>query len=201
MSTSPPTLDPIRRLVLAFSRLPGIGEKTATRLTFYVLNAPDDVARELSSALGDIRDRVRFCSVCCNLTEADPCRLCADPRRDDRVVCVVESVPSLLAVERTGEFRGRYHVLHGVLSPLDGIGPEALHLKELVSRVAHGVEEIIVATNPSVEGEATALYIQRLMRPLGVKVTRIASGVAVGSDLEYADQVTLSRALAGRREM
>lgn len=201
MSTSPPTLDPIRRLVLAFSRLPGIGEKTATRLTFYVLNAPDDVARELSSALGDIRDRVRFCSVCCNLTEADPCRLCADPRRDDRVVCVVESVPSLLAVERTGEFRGRYHVLHGVLSPLDGIGPEALHLKELVNRVAHGVEEIIVATNPSVEGEATALYIQRLMRPLGVKVTRIASGVAVGSDLEYADQVTLSRALAGRREM
>ncbi len=201
MSTSPPTLDPIRRLVLAFSRLPGIGEKTATRLTFYVLNAPDDVARELSSALGDIRDRVRFCSVCCNLTEADPCRLCADPRRDDRVVCVVESVPSLLAVERTGEFRGRYHVLHGVLSPLDGIGPEALHLKELVSRVAQGVEEIIVATNPSVEGEATALYIQRLMRPLGVKVTRIASGVAVGSDLEYADQVTLSRALAGRREM
>jgi recombination protein RecR len=201
VSTSPPTLDPIRRLVLAFSRLPGIGEKTATRLTFYVLNAPDDVARELSSALGDIRDRVRFCSVCCNLTEADPCRLCADPRRDDRVVCVVESVPSLLAVERTGEFRGRYHVLHGVLSPLDGIGPEALHLKELVSRVAQGVEEIIVATNPSVEGEATALYIQRLMRPLGVKVTRIASGVAVGSDLEYADQVTLSRALAGRREM
>lgn len=201
MSTSPPTLDPIRRLVLAFSRLPGIGEKTATRLTFYVLNAPDDVARDLSAALGDIRDRVRFCSVCCNLTEADPCRLCADPRRDDRVVCVVESVPSLLAVERTGEFRGRYHVLHGVLSPLDGIGPEALHLKELVSRVAHGVEEIIVATNPSVEGEATALYIQRLMRPLGVKVTRIASGVAVGSDLEYADQVTLSRALAGRREM
>jgi recombination protein RecR len=201
LSTSPPTLDPIRRLVLAFSRLPGIGEKTATRLTFYVLNAPDDVARELSSALGDIRDRVRFCSVCCNLTEADPCRLCADPRRDDRVVCVVESVPSLLAVERTGEFRGRYHVLHGVLSPLDGIGPEALHLKELVTRVAHGIEEIIVATNPSVEGEATALYIQRLMRPLGVKVTRIASGVAVGSDLEYADQVTLSRALAGRREM
>lgn len=201
MSTSPPTLDPIRRLVLAFSRLPGIGEKTATRLTFYVLNAPDDVARELSSALGDIRERVRFCSVCCNLTEADPCRLCADPRRDDRVVCVVESVPSLLAVERTGEFRGRYHVLHGVLSPLDGIGPEALHLKELVTRVAHGIEEIIVATNPSVEGEATALYIQRLMRPLGVKVTRIASGVAVGSDLEYADQVTLSRALAGRREM
>lgn len=198
---STPAVDPIRRLVLAFSRLPGIGEKTATRLTFFVLNAPEEVAHELSAALGDIRERVRSCSVCRNLTESDPCRFCADPRRDDRLVCVVETVQSLLAIERTGEFRGRYHVLHGVLSPLEGIGPEALHLKELVMRVARDVEEIIVATNPSVEGEATALYIQRLMRPLGVKVSRIASGVAVGSDLEYADQVTLSRALVGRREM
>lgn len=198
---SEPTGDPIRRAVLAFSRLPGIGEKTATRLTFFLLNAPEEVARELSGALGELRGRVRFCSVCCNLTEADPCRFCADPRRDDRLVCVVESVPSLLAIERTGEFRGRYHVLHGVLSPLDGVGPEALHLRELVARVGRGIDEIIVATNPSVEGEATALYIQRLLRPLGVRVTRIASGVAVGSDLEYADQVTLSRALSGRREM
>jgi recombination protein RecR len=193
--------DPIRRLVLAFSRLPGIGEKTATRLTFFVLNGPPDIARELSAALADIRDRVRFCSVCCNLTEADPCRFCADPRRDDRLVCVVESVPGLLAIERTGEFRGRYHVLHGVISPLDGIGPEQLRLKELVARVALGVEEVIVATNPSVEGEATALYIQRLMRPLGVRMTRIASGVSVGTDLEYADQATLGRALSARREM
>jgi recombination protein RecR len=193
--------DPIRRLVLAFSRLPGIGEKTATRLTFFVLNGPPDVARELSAALADIRERVRFCSVCCNLTEADPCRFCADPRRDDRLVCVVESVPSLLAIERTGEFRGRYHVLHGVISPLDGIGPEQLRLKELVARVALGIDEVIVATNPSVEGEATALYIQRLMRPLGVRMTRIASGVSVGTDLEYADQATLGRALTARREM
>ncbi len=193
--------DPIRRLVLAFSRLPGIGEKTATRLTFFVLNGPPEVARELSAALADIRERVRFCSVCCNLTEADPCRFCADPRRDDRLVCVVESVPGLLAIERTGEFRGRYHVLHGVISPLDGIGPEQLRLKELVARVALGIEEVIVATNPSVEGEATALYIQRLMRPLGVRMTRIASGVSVGTDLEYADQATLGRALSARREM
>ncbi|MCK6575391.1 recombination mediator RecR [Myxococcota bacterium] len=193
--------DPIRRLVLAFSRLPGIGEKTATRLTFFVLNGPPEVARELSAALADVRERVRFCSVCCNLTEADPCRFCADPRRDDRLVCVVESVPSLLAIERTGEFRGRYHVLHGVISPLDGVGPEQLRLKELVARVALGVDEVIVATNPSVEGEATALYIQRLMRPLGVRMTRIASGVSVGSDLEYADQATLGRALSARREM
>ena len=144
MTGQAPALDPIRRLVLAFSRLPGIGEKTATRLTFFVLNAPEDVARELSVALGDIRERVRSCSVCCNLTECDPCRFCADPRRDDRLVCVVESVQSLLAIERTGEFRGRYHVLHGVLSPLDGIGPEALHLKELVVRCMHlGAEHLI----------------------------------------------------------
>ncbi len=193
--------DPIRRLVHAFTRLPGIGEKSATRLTFFILNAPEEVARDLADALSDIRERVRFCSVCRNLTEADPCRFCADPRRDDRLVCVVESVPSLLAVERTGEYRGRYHVLHGVLSPLDGVGPEALHLKSLVTRVAQGVDEVIVATNPSVEGEATALYIQRLLKPLGIRMTRIASGVAVGSDLEYADQATLGRALTGRRDM
>jgi len=193
--------DPIRRLVLAFSRLPGIGEKTATRLTFFVLNGSPEVARELTAALADVRERVRLCSVCCNLTEADPCRFCADPRRDDRLVCVVESVPSLLAIERTGEYRGRYHVLHGVISPLDGVGPDQLRLKELVVRVALGVDEVIVATNPSVEGEATALYIQRLMRPLGIRMTRIASGVSVGSDLEYADQATLGRALSARREM
>lgn len=201
MAGAAPLQDPIRRLVLALTRLPGIGERTATRLTFFLLNAAPEVASDLSAALADLRERVRFCRVCANLTEADPCRFCADPRRDDHLICVVESVPSLLAIERTGEYRGRYHVLHGVLSPLDGVGPEALHLKELVARLGHGVDEVIVATNPSVEGEATALYLQRLLRPLGVRVTRIASGVAVGSDLEYADQLTLSRALAGRREM
>ncbi len=201
MAAAAPQADPIRRLVLALSRLPGIGEKTATRLTFFLLNAERQTTTELAAALADLHERVHLCSVCCNLTEQDPCRFCADPRRDAGVVCVVESVPSLLAVERTGEFRGRYHVLHGVLAPLDGVGPEALHLRELVARIGGGVTEVIVATNPSVEGEATALYIQRLLRPLGVRVTRIASGVPIGSDLEYADQVTLSRALMGRREM
>ncbi len=192
--------DPIRRLVHAFSRLPGIGEKSATRLAFFVLRSDPAVAHDLAEALTEIKARVGLCSVCCNLTELDPCRLCQDPRRDDRVICVVESVPSLLAIERTGEFRGRYHVLHGVLAPLDGVGPEALHLKELMARL-DGVEELIVATNPTVEGEATALYLRRLVSPLGVRVTRIASGVPTGADLEYADQVTLSRALSGRREL
>lgn len=151
-------------------------------------------------------EQIRFCSVCCNLTQGDPCALCADPRRDDRVICVVENVPDLLAIERTREFRGRYHVLHGALSPLDGIGPDALRIKELVRRMSTSgdrepVNEVIVATNPDVEGEATALYLQRLLKPLGVKVTRIAQGVPMGGDLEYADQVTLARALAGRREL
>ncbi len=181
--------------------MPGIGEKSATRLAFHVLNADDLVARELAEALVEVKRRIRLCSVCCNLTEADPCRFCADPRRNDQIICVVESVQGMLAIERTGEFRGRYHVLHGVLAPLDGIGPDELHLKELIQRLGSEVEEVIVATNPSVEGEATALYIQRLASPLGVRVTRIASGVPIGSDLEYADQVTLSRALEGRREI
>lgn len=192
--------DPIQRLIHAFSRLPGIGGKTAARLAFFVLDADARVARDLASALVEVRERIRKCSTCCSLTELDPCRYCADPRRDDRVICVVESVPAQLAVERTGEFRGRYHVLHGLLAPLDGVGPDQLHLAELLRRL-DGVEELIIATSPSVEGEATALYIQRLAGPLGVKVTRIASGVPIGSDLEYADQVTLSRALSGRREL
>lgn len=193
--------DPIRRLIHAFSRLPGVGEKTAARLTFHLMKADEAVARDLAEALIEVREKVRLCSVCCNLTEQDPCRFCADPRRDDRVICVVESVPGLLAIERTGEFRGRYHVLHGVLAPLEGVGPDQLHLRELIARLRGGVEEVIVATNPSVEGEATALYIQRLAGPIGVRVTRIASGVPIGSDLEYADQVTLTRALEGRRDL
>ena len=197
MSTS----DPIRRLVHAFTRLPGIGEKSATRLAFHVLNADALVARELASALVEVKERIQLCSVCCNLTEADPCRFCSDPRRDDTIICVVESVQGLMAIERTGDYRGRYHVLHGVLAPLDGVGPDELHLRELITRLRGTVEEVIVATNPSVEGEATALYIHRLAAPLGVRVTRIASGVPIGSDLEYADQVTLSRALEGRRQI
>ncbi len=193
--------DPIKRLIHAFTRLPGIGEKTATRLAFFVLDADEIVPRELAESLIEATSKVSLCSVCCNLTESDPCHICNDPRRDPSLICVVESVPSLMAVERTGEYRGLYHVTHGVFSPLEGIGPDELHLRELVNRLRGEVHEIIVATNPSVEGEATALYIQRLCRPLGVKVTRIASGVPIGSDLEYADQVTLARALEGRREL
>lgn len=193
--------DPIRRLIHAFTRLPGIGEKSAARLAFFVLEADESVALDLSEALVEVRQKIRLCSVCCTLTELDPCRMCSDTRRDERVICVVESVPGLMAIERTGEFRGRYHVLHGLIAPLDGIGPDQIHLRELVVRLGAGVDEVIVATSPSVEGEATALYIQRLCRPLGVKVTRIASGVPIGSELEYADQVTLARALSGRREL
>lgn len=193
--------DPIRRLIHAFSRLPGVGEKTAARFTFFLLNADAEIAGDLSKALAEVKEKIRLCSVCCNLTEQDPCRFCADPRRDDRTICVVESVPSMLALERTGEYRGRYHVLHGVLAPLDGVGPDDLHLRELVTRLREGVEEVIVATNPSVEGEATALYIQRLAAPLGVRTTRIAAGVPIGADLEFADQVTLTRALEGRRDL
>ena len=192
---------PIDRLVHAFSRLPGIGEKTATRLAFFMLQSKASLSHELAEALVEARDKVKLCSVCCNFTELDPCRFCTDSKRDDEVICVVESVQGLRAVEATGEFRGRYHVLHGALSPLDGVGPEQLHIQELLARLRNGVNEIIVATNPSIEGEATGLYLQRLCTPLNVRVTRIASGVPIGSDLEYADQVTLARALSGRRDL
>jgi recombination protein RecR len=197
------TKDPIARLTLLFARLPGVGEKTAQRLAFHVLKSPPDYARELAEALLALRVEVRLCSTCCNLTAQDPCAICKDPQRDARTVCVVESVPDLLAVERTREFRGRYHVLHGALSPLDGIGPDQLKIKELLARVGvePGLDEVIVATDPTVEGEATALYLTRLLKPLGVRVSRIAQGIPTGADLEYADQVTLARALAGRREL
>jgi recombination protein RecR len=193
--------DPIARLTVLFAKLPGVGEKTAQRLAFHVLKSPPGYARDLAEALLALREEVRLCSVCCNLTAQDPCPICEDPQRDGKMICVVESVPDLLAVERTREFRGRYHVLHGALSPLDGVGPDQLKIKELLPRLQHGVEEVIVATDPTVEGEATALYLTRLVKPLGVRVTRIAQGVPMGGDLEYADQVTLARALQGRREM
>ena len=166
-----------------------------------MLKSPPEYARELAEALLALRQEIRLCSSCCNLTAQDPCSICRDAQRDGRMICVVETVPDLLAIERTREFRGRYHVLHGALSPLDGIGPDQLKLKELVSRLHYGVEEVIVATDPTVEGEATALYITRLVKPLGVRVTRIAQGLPMGGDLEYADQVTLARALQGRREI
>ncbi len=194
--------DPIARLVKELARLPGIGEKTAQRLAFHVLDAGPAYAEALASAVvGVVRD-VRCCSTCQTLTDVDPCSICADPRRDARIICVVEGVPDLVAVERTHEFRGRYHVLHGALSPLDGVGPSDLKVRELLVRLeTEPAEEIVIATNPDVEGEATALYLAKLLKPLGVKVSRIAQGVPMGGDLEYADQVTLARALAGRREL
>ena len=196
--------DPIQRLILRLGRLPGIGEKTATRLAFHILRAPDAQARELAQAILEVRDKIRLCSVCCNLTESDPCNLCSDARRDASMLCVVAQPTDLLAIERSGQYHGRYHVLHGVLSPLDGIGPDDLRIADLLRRVREAGEpplEVILATSPNVEGEATAMYIARLLRPLGAKVTRIASGVPIGGELEYVDQVTLSRALEGRREM
>jgi recombination protein RecR len=194
--------DPIARLVKELARLPGIGEKTAQRLAFHILEAGPAYAGELSAAISSVVRDVRLCSACQTLTDQDPCPICRDPQRDGRLVCVVETVPDLLAVERTHEFRGRYHVLHGALSPLDGVGPSELKIRELLLRLEREpAEEVVVATNPDVEGEATALYLSKLLKPLGIKVTRIAQGVPMGGDLEYADQVTLARALAGRREL
>ena len=199
---------PIQRLVAELTKLPGIGEKTALRLAFHILKAKDGYAASLAGAIQAVVREVRLCTVCCALTQADPCALCADPRREEGLICVVEGVADLMAVERTREFRGRYHVLHGALSPLDGMGPEQLRIQELLARLPGGraassggsVTEVILATNPDIEGEATALYLTRLLRPLGVKVTRIAQGVPLGGDLELADQATLGRAITARRE-
>jgi recombination protein RecR len=194
--------DPLTQLVRLLARLPGVGEKTATRLAFHLLRAPATYAEELSSAILDVKRRMRHCSVCFHLTEQDPCSLCADPRREQSQVCVVSLPQDLIAIERTGSYRGRYHVLHGVLSPLDGVGPDDLRIQPLLERIGQGeIEEVILATSPSVEGDATALYLARLIKPLGVRVTRIASGVPIGGELEYADGVTLNRALESRREV
>ena len=194
--------EPVARLIEAFQKLPGIGPKTAQRLTFFLLKRPAEEAEELAASLGELKTRIVHCGTCFNVTEQDPCRICRDPARDAGVLCVVEEPNDLLALERTGEYRGRYHVLLGALSPLDGIGPEDLKVRELLARLdVQGVEEVILATNPSVEGEATAIYLAKLLKPLSVRITRIARGLPVGGDLEYADQVTLSKALEGRREM
>jgi recombination protein RecR len=199
---------PIARLVQQLGKLPGIGEKTAARLAFHILRASPEDAAALAAAIAEVKQKIRFCSVCCDLTEADPCAICRDARRDAGVVCVVAQPQDVVAIERTGGYRGRYHVLHGVLSPLDGIGPDDLRVTELVARCAgrpgdadQSVREAILATSPSVEGEATAVYLAKLLRPLGVRATRIATGVPIGGELEYADQVTLARAIDGRREM
>lgn len=194
--------DPIARLVKELAKLPGIGEKTAQRLAFHILKAGAGYAGDLAGAIAAVVRDVRLCSTCQTLTDRDPCPICRDERRDPRIVCVVEGVPDLLAIERTHEFRGRYHVLHGALSPLDGVGPADLKVRELLLRLeVEPADEVVIATNPDVEGEATALYLTKLLKPLGIKVTRIAQGIPMGGDLEYADQVTLARALAGRREL
>jgi recombination protein RecR len=195
---------PIQKLIDAFSRLPGIGPKTASRLTFYLLNAPEDIAGELSDALHELKANTVDCPICYNVTSAGrtECEICASPNRDPGVVCVVEEPLDVLAMERTGGFQGRYHVLRGALSPIEGIGPEDLTIRELVGRVKAGdVRELILATNPSMEGDATAMYIQQQLKVSSVKVTRLARGLPIGGDLEYADQTTLLRALMGRQEM
>jgi recombination protein RecR len=198
--------DPIRRLVQELARLPGIGEKTATRLAFHLIRSNRQQIRDLAQALLDATDKIRLCSVCMNMTEADPCSMCTDPRREAETICVVATPSDLIAIDRGGHFRGRYHVLHGLLSPLEGIGPDDIRLAELVRRLggaaeAAQVREVILATSPSVDGEATAMYIARTIKPLGVRVSRIATGLPVGGELEYSDQATIARALAGRATM
>jgi len=193
--------DPIRRLVQELARLPGIGEKSATRLAFHLVRGNRQLVRDLAQALLDVTERIRLCSTCMTMTEADPCATCTDTRREADTICVVASPSDLIAIDRGGHFRGRYHVLHGLLSPLEGIGPDDLRIAELIRRLGGDgspVREIIVATSPSVDGEATAMYIARVIKPLGVKVSRIATGLPVGGELEYSDQATIARALAGR---
>jgi recombination protein RecR len=194
--------EPVSRLIDEFSRLPGIGPKTASRLTFFLLRASADQAIALADALRDLKGRTRFCEVCFNITEASPCAICQSEDRDRRVICVVEEPLDVLAIERTRQFHGLYHVLHGAISPMEGVGPDDLKIRELLARVAQGtVEEVILATNPSLEGENTAVFIQKKLGSSQVRVTRLARGLPVGGDLEYADEVTLIRALEGRREM
>jgi recombination protein RecR len=194
--------DPLARLVEQLQKLPGIGAKGAQRLAFHILKNPRDDAERLVEAIRDVKEKVTYCSTCNNITEHDPCAFCTSPSRDQRLICVVEEPQNVSVVEKTREFRGVYHVLMGALSPLHGVGPDDLKITGLLARVAgDAVDEVILATNPTVEGEATALYLARLLKPLGVRVTRIAMGIPVGSDLEYADEVTMTRAMEGRREV
>ena len=193
---------PLTELINQFSRLPGIGKKTAQRLAYSILEQPPERARQFADALINAREKIHFCATCQSITDLDVCQICADDRRDKSVICVVEDPRDVMAFERTREYRGVYHVLHGVISPLDNIGPDKLRIKELMARLSDGtVKEIIMATNPTIEGEATASYISRLVKPMGIKVTRLAYGIPVGGDLEYADEYTLARALEGRNEI
>ena len=195
--------NPITKLIEEFSGLPGIGRKSAQRLAFYIINMPKEKSLALASAIVEARENVKYCSVCCNLTDDDPCPICSNLKRDHKTIIIVEDPRDMAAYERTKQYHGLYHILHGAISPMLGVSPKELKIKELLDRLQKDekVEEVILATNPNVEGEATAMYISRLLKPLEIKVTRIANGVPVGSDLEYVDEITLSRALEGRREM
>lgn len=193
---------PITRLIEEFSKLPGVGRKTAQRLAFHIINMNTNDVEALSKAIIDAKREIRYCSICCNITDTDPCSMCSNKSRDSSVICVVEDPRDVAAMERTREFKGQYHVLNGVISPMDGIGPDMLKIKELIQRLGNQeVKEIIMATNPTIEGEATAMYIARLVKPMGIKVTRIAHGLPVGGDLEYADEVTISKALEGCQKL
>jgi len=194
--------EPLAKLIDAFTRLPGIGPKTASRLAFHVLDMKEDDVLAFAKALVDVKRNLHYCSICCNITDTDPCVICRDKTRDPSVICVVQEPKDLVAMERTKEFRGYYHVLHGAISPMEGIGPDDIYIAELLKRLSdERVKELILATNPNIEGEATAMYLSRLVKPFEIKVTRIAHGIPVGGDLEYADEVTLSKALEGRREI
>ncbi len=194
------TAEPVAKLIDEFAKLPGIGPKTASRLAYFVLRSPREDALALAEAIHEVKERIIFCSTCFNITEQDPCPICADPDRERKTICVVEEPLDVVALDRTGEYHGLYHVLHGAISPVDGIGPDRLRIRELIERVKREQpDEVILAMNPNIEGDATAMYIARQLLPLGVTVTRPASGLPVGGDLEYADEVTLGRALAGRR--
>ena len=193
---------PLSNLIAELSKLPGIGGKTAQRLAFHILSQDDKDALALADAIREAKKNMKYCTICGNLTDVDPCSICADPTRDQSIICVVESPRDVSAMERIKEFQGLYHVLHGAISPMDGIGPEDINLKQLIVRLQQNdVREVILATNPNIEGEATAMYTARLIKPAGIKVTRIAHGVPVGGDLEYADEITLSKAMEGRREL
>jgi recombination protein RecR len=195
-------VEPLSNLINELKKLPGIGEKTALRLSFHILHSSKDDIENLARSIMNIKDKITLCSICFNITDSDPCNICIDKGRDDSIICVVETPQDLFAIEKTKNYRGKYHVLHGSISPLDGVNPDSLKIKELLERVKNGdIKEVILATNPNVEGEATAVYISRLIKPFGVKTSRIAKGVPVGSDLEYIDEVTLSGAIDGRREI
>lgn len=199
MSYYSPTIE---RLIENFEKLPSIGHKTATRLAFYMLNLNEEGINEFINSITEAKKKLKYCSKCFNITDTDPCPICSNPRRDKSIICVVEDVKDVVAMERTHEFKGVYHVLHGSISPMNGVGPEDIKIKELLERLKDtDVKEIIIATNPRVEGEATAIYLSKLIKPIGIKVTRIAHGIPVGGDLEYTDEVTLSKALEGRREL